>query len=73
MNLYKHGDVIEIIERDASSQKVGSWKFNTMDTKLANRILGSLIKKYNLAPDTKQVDETQTEKKNPFLDLNVDW
>jgi hypothetical protein len=71
----RSGDVIEIIERDASNSKVGSWKFNTADKKLANSVLSRLLKKYNFHPEIAPEESINAKEKDKmeFLNLDVDW
>jgi len=61
----RSGDSLEIIERDATSRKIGSWKFDCCNLKLANGIIGYLISKYGFAPRFKE------EKKDDFLNMDM--
>ena len=63
------GDVLEIKEFDATMRKVGSWKFNTRDRKLANSILSYIIKKYDFNPNMKMAEESKAE----GIDLRTTW
>jgi hypothetical protein len=63
------GDVLEIKEFDATMRKVGSWKFNTRDKKLANNILSYIIKKYEFNPNIKIAEED----KDIGIDLRTTW
>lgn len=50
----KSGDSIEIIERDGTSRKISTWKFDCANLKLANNIMGYLIQKYGFSPVIRQ-------------------
>lgn len=72
MNLFynRSNDLIEIVERDATNQKTGSWKFNVADKKLANKILSHLIQKYGFKPEITP-EESVNSKKKDWIDINV--
>ena len=70
INYNKTGDIIEIIERDATSQKVGSWKFNVNDKKLGNNILSHLMNKYGFSPEIKPNEFVKKEEKD-WLKMDV--
>ena len=44
------GDNFEIIERDSTARKIGTWKFDCSNFKLANGIIGYIINKYGFKP-----------------------
>ena len=66
----RHGDSLEIIERDGTSRKVGSWKFQVCNIKLANNIIGFLINKYGFNPKLKMEEDSQ-EKDFLKQDMNL--
>lgn len=70
----KNGDIIEIIVRDATMCKVGTWKFNANDKKLASGIFTFLQNKYGFSPEIKPEDNVKSkDDKDDFLNMNVDW
>ena len=73
INYNKTGDIIEIVERDASSAKVGRWCFNVNDKKLANRILSNLINKYGFSPEINPAESVAEleKKKADWLKMDV--
>ena len=81
INYNKTGDIIEIIVRDGTLRKVGSWKFNTSDTELASGILKHIQRKYGFTPEIKPSENVPTQKeqmkkefKEPnFWDMSCDW
>ena len=74
----KTDDIIEIIVRDASMRKVGTWKFNTADTELGAGILRHLQRKYGFSPEIKPNEnvkgkEEKKKEDKSFLDMDADW
>lgn len=68
----RNGDVIEIIIRDNTFKKIENHKFNASDTKVANKILGFIEKKYGFKPEVSH-EESINNKDIDFLDMKVDW
>ena len=50
------GEIVEIIIRDSSGAKMDTFKFKLNDVKLANQILSTLKKKYDLGEGKKDRD-----------------
>lgn len=54
--------------------KVGTWKFNANDKKLASGIFTFLQNKYGFSPEIKPEDNVKSkDDKDDFLNMNVDW
>ena len=71
INYNRSGDIIEILERDATGAKVGSWKFNVNDKKLANSIFAYILKKYNFKPEISPYAKPKED--GSGIDLDVKW
>ncbi len=69
----RHGDVVEIIIRDNNLKKIGTWKFNTTDKKLAVGILNHIEKKYGFKPTTSYDELTNKIEKEKELKKEIDW
>jgi len=61
---YSNGDVIEIVIRDTTGRKTGSWKFNAADVKLGSGIINHILDKYGFKENKKELD---------FLDMKANW
>jgi hypothetical protein len=73
----KSGDVIEIIVRDSTMRRVGTWKFNVADRELGFGILKHIRDKYGFEPEVKPNDSVgemkKEEKKVDWLDMDPKW
>ena len=68
------GEIVEIIIRDASLSKTGSWKFNAADKRNADKIMSFICSKYGFNPKTDSTQQTDKEKKDDdFLNMDVNW
>jgi hypothetical protein len=70
----RSGDVIEIVVRDATFKKIENHKFNSSDTKVANKILGYIEKKYGFKPEIAPDDSINAQNDtDDFLNMKLDW
>lgn len=69
----KSGDIIEIIVRDGTLKKVGTWKFNTADRELAAGIFKHLQSKYGFSPTIKPEENVPIKKEEPKKSFLKSW
>ena len=72
----RNGDVVEIVIKDSTMRKIGSWKFNTADKKLGERIMKDLEDKYGFRPEIsnkESVNEIQKNKVKEIEEEEIDW
>jgi len=67
----KSGDFIEIIVRDSTLKKIGSWKFNTADRDLAAGIFKHLESKYGFVPTIKPSENVPVKKEESKPELDI--
>ena len=72
----RNGDVVEITIKDSTMRKIGTWKFNTADKKLGERIMKDLEAKYGFRPEISNEESVNELQKKKFHDADedeIDW